>query len=280
MNITFSIFPKFFRGLSLDGLVELVRSSGLDTTNLVIRDGYWCEPAKLASDVPRFVRHMSEAGLKVRFATACYSLADIARDPSPLQILADNGIEEFRLSYFEMKQGDVRLALDDARRTTERIAAICERHRIRAIYQVHHTMLISSATAAYDLVRGLPASAVGIELDPGNQSFEGHEETRKSVSLLGEYLRAFGIKDTRVIRDEARRAEPDKGWTRDWCGLPDGVVNWHEVVRPLVASDWSGTFVFMPFYHEHEPAAQARVLKDEVAYLRRVLAVEMAARKS
>ena len=42
----------------------------------------------------------------------------------------------------------------------EQLVPICQRHRIRAVYQVHHRMLISSAWSAFNLVNGLPPDAV------------------------------------------------------------------------------------------------------------------------
>ncbi|OAM90591.1 sugar phosphate isomerase/epimerase [Termitidicoccus mucosus] len=274
MNIIFSIYPKFFRTLSLPELAGVARDCGLDAVNLVVRDGYWCEPATLGRDTRKFVRFMKAEGLSVLFATAGWSLEDIEKNPGMLDILAENDIREFRLAYFPAASGETLPSLEVARGAMEKIAGHCARRGVRAIYQVHHTMLVSSASAAWQLVRGLPASAVGIELDPGNQSFEGFEDWEKSVSLLGDYLRAFGIKDTMPVRDESLRGTPAKGWSRQWCPASEGVVNWHEVVRPLVRRRWAGTFVFMPFYHEDDMRRQAAVLKQEVAYVRGVVAAE------
>ncbi len=277
MKITFSIFPKFFRSLTLEDLIEMTKEVGLDTANLVVREGYWCEPKSLAKDAARYVRAFERAGMAVRFATAGYMLSDLAAQPDALHILADNGIREFRMGYFRFWGQDVHQALYEARTEMAAVVEHCERAGIRAVYQVHHTMLISNASAAWWLVQGLPSKYVGVELDPGNQSFEGTEDGTKSVGLLGDYLTAYGIKDSRAVRDPARTLESSKGWSREWCGLPDGDVNWHDVVRPLARQNWTGTFVFMPFYHETDVIRQREVLRQEVAYLRSVCAREQAA---
>jgi len=271
MSIIFSIFPKFYRELSLDQLAELVRETGLDTTNLAVRDGYWCEPATLERDVARFVSGMAKHGLKIHFATTGYALAALVKDPTPLKILADNGIREFRMGYFEQSPDDARGAYDRARKEMEQMAELCGKYRIRAVYQIHHWTLVPNASAAYFIINGLPAESIGIELDPGNQTFEGTEDVAKSISLLGDHLVAFGIKDTRPRFDPAKKLEPGKGWERDWCSLDEGQVNWHDVVRPLAKRKWSGTFVFMPFYHEHDSQLRTSVLKKEVVYLRNVI---------
>ena len=272
MNIVLSIFPKFYRELSLDQLAALVTEAGLDTTNLTVREGYWCQPATLEKDVVRFVKSMNSHGLKIHFATTGYTLADLLRDSTPLQILADSGIREFRMGYFGQDSDNAREAFARARREMEQMAGLCARYKIRAVYQVHHWTLIPNASAAYFLVQGLPAQWISVELDPGNQTYEGSEDVAKSISLLGDYLTAFGAKDTRPVFDSAKKLEPGKGWGRDWCGLDEGQVNWHDVIRPLAKQNWSGTFVFMPFYHEHDSEKRTPVLKKEVAYLREVIA--------
>jgi sugar phosphate isomerase/epimerase len=279
MNIRWSIFPKFQKHLDVQALAALVREAGLDTTNLVIRDGYWVSRADLAAELPAFLRAMRGEGLEVRFATAGFSAEEMLADPAPLSLLADNGITEFRMGYFKGDGPDVRGALRNARHKLEQIVALCERRNIRCVYQVHHGTLVPGASAAYHLVEGLPARWIGVELDPGNQTFEGFENWGRSARLLGEYLVALGVKDSAVVRDPARAEEPGKGWSRHWCPLYEGVVNWYDVARALRSVDFAGTFVFMPFYDENDPAEQARKLKREVAYLRRVVAAVEAEEK-
>ena len=272
MNIRWSIFPKFYRHLSPEQLAALVREVGLDTTNLVIRDGYWVTRAKLMAELPGFLETLRGEGLRVQFATAGFEPDEIESDPAPLRFLAEHGITEFRMGYFRAGGREVRAALDAARRRMETIATLCERANIRCVYQVHHGTLIPNASAAYPLVKDLDPRFVGVELDPGNQTFEGWENWDRSAHLLGKYLVALGVKDSTLSRDPAKAAQPNKGWTRRWCPLDEGVVNWYDVVRALRAADFGGTFVFMPFYDENDPAAMTTKLKREVAYLRRVVA--------
>lgn len=271
MQIRWSVFPKFYRHLSVAELAALVREVGLDATNLVIRDGFWVSRANLAAELPAFLQAMRGEGIEVWFATAGFEAEEMIVDPSPLHLLAENGITDFRMGYFKVKGNDVRGSLDEARRKMEKIAALSEKAGIRCIYQVHHGMLIPNASAAYPLVKDLDPRFVGVELDPGNQTFEGWESPSRSAHLLGEYLTAMGIKDSCVRRDEAKASEPGKGWSRSWCPLTEGVINWHEVIRALNAVDFNGTFVFMPFYNEGDPPEMTANLKREVAYLRDIV---------
>jgi sugar phosphate isomerase/epimerase len=269
--MTLSLFPKFLAHLSVPQLARVVRDVGLDTTNLVVRDGFWVSRSNFARDLSTFARAARGEGLDVRFATAGFRADEIIADPSLVARLAEHGIRDFRMDYFRCTRDDPRRDLDEARRKLAHVAAICQRHDIRAVYQVHHRMLIASAWSAWHLVRDLPAGAVGVELDPGNQSHEGFEAWDKSVRLLGDHFVAAGIKDTRVWRDDAHANNPDKGWRRAWCPIDEGVTNWREFLAACHAARFDGTFVFMPFYDPEDPHAQLAKLKREVAYFKKIL---------
>jgi len=273
VKATFSIFPKFYKHLDVRGLAALVRDVGLDTTNAVIRDGYWVTPGGLAEEMPAFVRAMDAEGVKVTFCTAGYSAAQVIADDTPLKVLADCGITAFRMGYFRPgRDVDIPAAMDAARAEMEQVAAVCERVGIRAVYQVHHGTLVPTATGAYYLVRGLPPAHVGVMLDPGNQAFEGFEKWQRSARMLGAHFCAVGVKDVAWSREPAGPDDEAKGWRRTWATLDEGVTNWHDVVRAAKSVDFDGTFVWMPFYDEGDPDEMTRKLQREVAYLRKVVA--------
>src|SRR5688572_9525345 len=129
-----SIFPKFLAHLSVGQLAATVRDVGLDTTNLVVRDGFWVSRSNFAKDLPEFMCAARKEGLNVRFATAGFGADEVIEDPSLVARLAEHGIREFRTDYFRYTAGeDPRRAFDDARRTMARVASVCERHHTRAV---------------------------------------------------------------------------------------------------------------------------------------------------
>ena len=139
------------------------------------------------------------------------------------------------------------------------------------MYQTHHDTLIPSPSAVWSLVEGLPARSIGVELDPGNQSFEGYEAWPRSVSLLRDYLVAAAVKDTKLLRRMEFAADADKGWRREWCPIDEGVTHWQDFVTALSQNNFKGIFVFMPFYDSENPARVTPILKREVAYLRQIV---------
>ena len=158
-----------------------------------------------------------------------------------------------------------------AREAMERLAAACAKTNVRAIYQLHHDQLIASPSAAFALVEGLPSKHIGVELDPGNESFDGFENHERSAHLLGEYLAAVAIKDTAIHQDRSRLNTPDKGWKRTWVPIDEGVVRWDDVAAAMRSVNFDGTIVMMPHYEVADAKEQRATLKREVEYLRRII---------
>jgi sugar phosphate isomerase/epimerase len=271
MQVTWSIFPKFQQQLDARGLAAFVRDVGLDTTNLVVREGYWVEPKNLGADTAKFVDAMKHEGIEVHYATTGYTPAQLVADPTPLQVFHDNGIRAFRIGHVESSP-DVRDALKRTRGEFEQLARLCEKHGVRAIYQLHHKTLLPSPSSIFPLLDGLPSDAIAMELDPGNQSFEGYEDCERSARLLGDYLAWCACKDSSIRQDPKGAERPDKGWKREWAPAYEGVIRWDEVFAALAAINFQGVIKLMPFYDAKDPAEQQKDLKKEVAYLKRAFA--------
>src|SRR5688500_13802634 len=54
-TMIFSIFPKFLAHLTVPQLAAAVREAGLDTTNLVVRDGYWMSRSNFHDALQKFM---------------------------------------------------------------------------------------------------------------------------------------------------------------------------------------------------------------------------------
>jgi sugar phosphate isomerase/epimerase len=153
----------------------------------------------------------------------------------------------------------------------ERLARICEKNNIRAVYQVHHRTLIPHSLSAWQIIKDLPHQWIGVMLDPGNQTFEGKENWAMAVSLLGKYLVSLGIKDVKYEWDEREKDSPSKGWKEVWVPAYEGVINWYDIKKVLSESQFEGTFVFMPFYHTEDPEIMTKKLREEVSYIRAIM---------
>jgi len=271
MQVTWSVFPKFQKHLDARGLAEFVRDIGVDTTNMVVREGYWVTPGKVGVQTANFVAAMKQEGLELHYATTDYTPAQLIKDPTPLAVFHDNGIGAFRLGHIEAT-ADVRGDLKRARADFEKLARLCEKHGVRGIYQLHHKTLLPSPSAVFPMLDGLPSEWIAMELDPGNQSFEGYEDYERSARLLGGHLGWCACKDSVIRQDAGGADQPDKGWKREWAPVYEGVVRWDQVFAGLAAIDFNGVIKLMPQYETNDPDKQQKKVKLEVAYLKKMFA--------
>ncbi|CAG7651739.1 hypothetical protein PAESOLCIP111_06379 [Paenibacillus solanacearum] len=270
MQAIYSLFPKLFQGESLEMLADRLHETGIGSVDLLIRDGYWVTPPGLRQEAPNYVRYMQQQRIEVPFATTSYMPEMLLNDPGPLEVMADLGIRSFRLGYFQYDASvPLNSQLKDARVQMEKLAELCSKHRVKAIYQVHHgrTHLIQHSMSALSIVHDLPPEHVGIMLDPGNQFHDGRENSGKAVALLGRYLAAIGVKDVAVIQDTSKRHLPNKGWSTVWAPCQEGLINWHEISESLQVSDDPVIVNLQMHVHLPDRRMLLDTLREEWAYV-------------
>ena len=262
-------------------LAALCADARLDDCAVLVREGYGATPSQLKTALPLHCRELRAHGMAARFAIADWTPAQLADNPEPLAMCADNGIREVRVGHVYSggaygAVGDVRAELEGARRNFAGLARHCERYQIRAIYQLHHRTLLASASAVWPLLRELSPQWIGVMADAGQQ-LEGYEDWRKVARLLGAHLAAFGVKDVAFRQDETRLDAPDKGWSWQMVPIDQGMTDWTNVRDALRAINFAGPLVFLPLYHGDDMARLGEVLKREVAYLRECFAAAVSA---
>ena len=264
MDITCSLFPKFFKDLDADGLVALCQECQLDTINAVVRDGYWIEQSNLAQTCAAFCQAMRSAGMQVFFATAAgLDPFELAENPEPLRILWDNGITHVRIGYFSRNpQKALPSYIDEVKQCAERISAHASNIGIKCILQLHHGRLVTNPSLAWYIVRNCDPRYFGIMADTGNQCHEGMDNWPQALQLLGEHLAAIGIKNARPTFNAEGHC------LRPWVGLEHGEVYFPDFTQTCKDTDFSGPFIFMPFYHQDDANLLKQQLIADIAYFR------------
>lgn len=271
MQLTLSVFPKFFGRIPVPQLAEQIRSAGLDTCNLVIRNGFTVTEENYRQAVPDYVRKMAEAGVNLHLATVGWTAEQLVEDDRPLAVLADAGIRAVRFGYFQRTNAHPDHAIDQAAQVMAQLSERCRQRNIKAVYQVHHGRLVTNSAEAARLIRQTDPAHVGIMLDPGNQAHEGLEHWPTAIARLGPHLAAVGIKDIATQQDLNQLDSPTKGWSRQFVPCHLGQTPWHAIIQALHEADFHGTGVFMPFYHTNEPDRLLNTLAQEVQYLRNLI---------
>lgn len=275
MKILCSLFPKLFRGISKEELADILTETGFEAVDLLLRDGYWVDMDNMAAGSEGFINFMNKKGIKVEFATTGFSPEMLCEHQEPLRILSEAGIKSFRMSYlfYDEEKEDFFSALEKGRTQMQRMAELCARFNIKAVYQIHHgsNQLIHHSMAALYVVRDLPPEYIGIMPDAGNQFFEAHENWHRAIITLDKYMAAFGVKDGKYEYNPDEKTTESKGWKKEFAPCQEGVNNWYDIIKALKKIDFDGVLNFQPFYHENEHDKLVVTLKKELSYIKNIM---------
>ncbi|MBV6716194.1 sugar phosphate isomerase/epimerase family protein [Paenibacillus chitinolyticus] len=116
--------------------------------------------------------------------------------------------------------------------------ALCRQYGVKGLVETHHVTIAPSASAAYRLVEGLQPEHIGVLYDPGNMVYEGFENYRMGMEILGPYLAHVHVKNG----GWAPGAD-ENGMTR-WVSaarpMNRGMADWRQVVADLRAVGYTG----------------------------------------
>lgn len=90
---------------------------------------------------------------------------------------------------------------------------------IRALLEIHHNTICSSAALAHRVVSRFDPAHVGVIYDLGNLVFEGYEAHEIALDLLGDYLGHVHLKNAAHFRS------PGGDWKPGWTPLENGEVD-------------------------------------------------------
>ncbi|MCD9021441.1 sugar phosphate isomerase/epimerase family protein [Cohnella silvisoli] len=117
--------------------------------------------------------------------------------------------------------------------------ALCKRYEVKGLIEIHHGTIAASASGARRLCEGLDPSFIGVLFDPGNSVFEGFENYRMALEILGPYLAHVHVKNAGWKAD-GKTEDGSANWVCDWEGLKEGMVPWRQVIADLLAVGYDG----------------------------------------
>lgn len=122
----------------------------------------------------------------------------------------------------------------------EWVAARAEHHGVKALVELHHGTVTSSASAARRLLEGLDPVHVGVIHDLGNLVIEGWEDPLPALELLGPYLAHIHVKNARWVRKDTRDESGAAVWRHEWAPLADGQGSVLAYFRALAGVGYDG----------------------------------------
>jgi sugar phosphate isomerase/epimerase len=122
----------------------------------------------------------------------------------------------------------------------KRVAELAEKLDVQALIELHLGSVCPSASSGRMYVEGMNPQYVGIIHDVGNMVYEGFENYRMGLEILGEYLAHVHVKNARWFPQE-RRQDGSVIWKCDAAPVHKGVADIRDFFRALKAvgyDDW------------------------------------------
>ena len=159
---------------------------------------------------------------------------------------------------------------DSTREHYEWVAARAEHHGVKALVELHHGTITSSASAARRLLEGLDPRHVGVIHDLGNLVIEGWEDPLPALQLLGPYLAHIHVKNARWVRQDERDESGAAVWINEWAPLAEGQGSVLAYFRALAGVGYDG-WVTVEDFSTELPLAERTA--GNLDYLRRTAAL-------
>ena len=172
---------------------------------------------------------LAELGRK--YGMECFSLASylppsetekIEKVMKAAAIMGAPKIRVFQVGYKATDdQKNYQLLMAETRTQLLNLEPLCRRYGVKIILEMHHDTIVSSPSAAYNLLSGLDPACFGINIDPGNMVYEGYENYQKAFELIGPYIAHVHVKNA-VLVEDGRDELGSKKFKRAWAPLWDG----------------------------------------------------------
>lgn len=222
----------------------------------------------LSQDAAEAYRLCKSEGLEICALATSVHIEDTANVELLLATAANIGCRNVRINVPEYDGlVNYRKVFDKARLQAGEAVSLSMKYGVRINYETHMGNIIPSASAAYRFVQGLDPNHAGIIFDPGNMVFEGFENYKLGIELLGEYLAHVHVKNAAWYPVENKEAGVTQ-WHPDWAPFRKGYADIRKLLHELNASGYQGYVSVEDFSNEQETYAK---IKDNIEFMRSVL---------
>jgi len=271
----FGVFTVMLPDLTPEAAVAALHEAGYDgvewrvtTVPASVRNdapSFWgnnlCTLAPTREDAQRGGALAADAGLAIPNLGTYIAVGDLSAVENAMQVAVAAGAPSVRVGVARNDQpGDVHALFAQSRAFLHEVEALSRRYTVKALIEMHHGTLSASASAARRLVDGLDPACIGVIHDCGNMVFEGYEDYRRGLEMLGPYLAHMHVKNAAYDRPAAGGV-----WRARWAPLHDGVVDFAALFAALRSIGYDGWVVVEDFSQAFDSRT---ALRENLAFLR------------
>jgi sugar phosphate isomerase/epimerase len=263
-GVTYSVFTKPWRTLSLKRLGEFVAKLGFDGIELPVRPGYQIEPEQV-SKLPQAARQLAEFGVRI------LSVAG-PTDEATIAACAAAGVPTIRIMA-PVERGETYVQAEARyRREFDTLVPLLERYGVQVGVQNHHGRFVANAAGLRSLVEGCDPRYIGIVWDAAHEALDGMEPDL-ALDMVWSHLCMVNLKNAfwdRMPQGASSGSEPGIAeWQVYWTTGPKGRASWPQVAHELQRRAYRGVVCLTAEYTDED--AVDRYIARDIAFARSLL---------
>ena len=126
----------------------------------------------------------------------------------------------------------------------KKVEELAKKTGIKADFEMHMGTITASASAARKLASYFDPKYIGVIYDTGNVIYEGFEEYKMALEILGPYLDLVHIKNAQWVKKEVDGKEK---YVPDWAPFNDGYADFERCFKALKDVGYDGYVTFEDF---------------------------------
>jgi sugar phosphate isomerase/epimerase len=262
----FIMFTKHLQGLDIPGLMEALKSVGVEGADLCVRPGYPVNPDNVDKDLPKVAKQFADEGLCIPLVTTPGDFTSTKVDYVERMYAGcgEAGVENIKLGYWHWSASgpDFWDYVDTIRGELEKFSELSEKYGPKTCIHNHsgHSMGLNSS-AVMTLVKGFDPRFVGVFADTGHLSICG-EPIDMALEIVKEYLSVIAFKD--LMRNPG-----DRGGRVVLMGK--GFVDWKTALATLKKIGFDGPVSFHSEYGGEPWESVADLARVDVRFINRLL---------
>lgn len=191
------VFVKCLQFLDHDRLAETLANVGFDGADLPVRKGGYILPENVEVDLPKVVKTLQKAGIKVPMMVTDIDSPDYPGIERVLGTAASLGITHYRMGYLAYDPAKkVSESLDIHKRAMERLEKVNRKFNIHGEYQNHSgTRVGGPVWDVYWILKDCDPAYIGSQYDIRHATVEGGNSWPVGMELLAPWIKTTDIKD-------------------------------------------------------------------------------------
>lgn len=194
------------------------------------------------------IRALTESyGLAMPNVGTYVTCEDLAAVERAMQGVAALGADQLRVNVPKYDgRESYRQLRDRSLGQYREVEALARQYGVRALIEIHMGNLTPSASAAASFLQHFDPQYVGAIHDAGNMVYEGYEQYRLGLEVLGPYLAHVHLKNARW-QPSGTRPDGSTAWSATWAPLAHGIVDLAALFQALHSVGYDGWASFEDF---------------------------------